>query len=90
MGRRNCARRFPYASFLLGSVDDLQVSPITDSRLGNHSFGLFAQDNWKLTRKLTLEIGFRYDYANLLKEQYGRMQSASFNTPNPAAGCLAT
>jgi hypothetical protein len=79
---------FPYASFLLGSVDNLNISPSTDSRLGNHSFGFFAQDNWKITRKLTLEIGLRYDYANLLKEQYGRMQSASFNTPNPAAGGL--
>jgi hypothetical protein len=79
---------FPYASFLLGSVDGLQTSAITDSRLGNHSFGFFAQDNWKVTRKITLELGLRYDYANLLKEQYGRMQSASFNTPNPAAGGL--
>jgi hypothetical protein len=79
---------FPYASFMLGSVDSLQVSPITDSRLGNHSFGFFAQDNWKVSKKLTLEYGLRYDYANLLTEQYGRMQSASFTTPNPSAGNL--
>jgi hypothetical protein len=79
---------FPYASFLLGSVDSLQTSAITDSRLGNHAFGFFAQDNWKISKKFTLEIGLRYDYANLLQEQYGRMQSASFTTPNPAAGGL--
>ncbi len=38
---------FPYASFLLGSVSGLNVSANTDSRLGRHSVGFFAQDNWK-------------------------------------------
>jgi hypothetical protein len=79
---------FPYASFLLGSPDSLNVSAITDSRLGNHSFGFFFQDNWKVTRKLTLDLGLRYDYASLLTEQYGRMQNAAFTLPNPAAGGL--
>ena len=53
---------FPYASFLLGSVDSLNASAITDTRLGKHALGFFAQDNWKITRKLTLELGLRYDY----------------------------
>jgi hypothetical protein len=39
-----------------------------------------------VTRRLTLDYGLRYDYVTLLREQYGRMQSAAFNTPNPAAG----
>jgi hypothetical protein len=73
----------PYASFLLGSPDYINASAITDSRLGHHSIGLFMQDNWKVTRKLTLELGLRYDYATLLEEQYGRMQSANFQKPNP-------
>lgn len=79
---------FPYASYLLGAPNSLQTSALTDSRLGNHSFGLYIQDNWKVTRKITLDYGLRYDYATLLSEQYGRMQNASFNTPNPAAGGL--
>ncbi len=73
----------PYASFLLGSMDYLNVSAITDTRLGKHAMGFFMQDNWKVTRKLTLELGLRWDYSTLLEEEYGRMQSANFQDPNP-------
>ena len=47
-------------------------------------FGFFAQDNWKISRKLTLEYGLRYDYSTLLQEEHGRMQSANFQLPNPS------
>jgi carboxypeptidase family protein len=77
---------FPYASFLLGQANSLTHSAVTDSRLGSHAIGLFIQDTWKVTRKFTIDYGIRYDYQTLLKEQYGRMQNAAFNTPNPVVG----
>jgi Carboxypeptidase regulatory-like domain/TonB dependent receptor-like, beta-barrel len=77
---------FQYASFLMGRVDNITSSAITDSRLGNHSLGIFLQDNWKITHKLTLDYGLRWDYASLLSEQYGRMQNADFTDVNPAVG----
>ena len=73
----------PYASFLLGSMDNLNASAITDIRLGKHALGFFAQDSWKVTRKLSLELGMRWDYSTLLEEEHGRMQSANFQMPNP-------
>ena len=73
----------PYASYLLGSMDSLNASAITDIRLGKHALGFFAQDSWKVTRKLSLELGIRWDYSTLLEEEHGRMQSANFQMPNP-------
>jgi hypothetical protein len=77
---------FNYASFLLGAPNSLTVSQVTDSRIGNHQLGFYAQDNWKVTRRFTLDYGLRYDYLTLLREEHGRMQSADFNAPNPLAG----
>jgi hypothetical protein len=77
---------FGYASFLLGQVDNLTTTPPADMRLGNHSLGLYAQDSWKVTRKLTLDYGLRYDFETYLKEQYGRMQDANFNQINTVIG----
>jgi len=83
---QNGSTGFSYASFLLGNYASLNVSPQDTLRLGNHSFGLYAQDTWKVSRRLTVDYGLRYDFATLLAEQYGRMQDAAFNTPNPAIG----
>ena len=74
---------FAYASFLLGQTSSVETSAINDSRLGNHTFGAFIQDSWKVSRKLTLELGLRWDYATLLSEQYGRMSDASFQASIP-------
>jgi hypothetical protein len=82
------ATGFPYASFLAGQADSITYSAITDSRLGSHAIGLYLQDTWKVTRKFTLDYGLRYDYQTLLREQYGRMQNAAWNLPNPQVGGL--
>jgi hypothetical protein len=77
---------FSYASFMLGLPDDVEISPNTQTKTGQHSLGLYAQDSWKVTRKLTLDYGLRYDFQSYLKEQHGRMPIASFSTPNPTVG----
>lgn len=77
---------FAYASYFLGLSGSTQIGRIADLRLGYHSYGLYLQDSWKITRKLTFDYGLRWDYANLWREQYGRMQSAAFNLPNTLLG----
>jgi hypothetical protein len=77
---------FAYASFFLGATSSVSTAAPADVRLGTHSYGIYIQDSWKVTRKLTFEYGLRWDYAILWKEQYGRMQNAAFDQPNPLIG----
>src|SRR5262245_45375706 len=77
---------FAYASFLLGLVDNGIVNPPASLRTGKHFISFFAQDSWKVTRKLTLDYGLRYDYFTYPREQYGRQPSVSPSVANPTAG----
>jgi len=76
----------PYASFLLGAVDTAEVDPPSRVRFGKQQWGSYAQDSWKVTRKLTLDLGLRYDYSTWYKEQYGRSPNFAPSLANPAAG----
>ena len=79
---------FPYASFLLGGVDNGFIGVPSRSRLGAHAFSGFVQDSWKVTRKLTLDYGLRYDFQTYLREEHGRIAYFSASTPNPGTGGL--
>jgi hypothetical protein len=79
---------FPYASFLLGRVNNGQIAKPADPRMGKQAWALYAQDTWKATRNLTIDYGLRWDYQTYLSEQYGRVSSISGEVANPAAGNL--
>jgi hypothetical protein len=77
---------FAYASFLLGLVNNVSISNPIDPRLGKKVFGAYVQDSWKVTRKLTVDYGLRYDYSTYLQEEHNRNPYFSPTTPNPALG----
>jgi hypothetical protein len=77
---------FSYASFLLGLVNTANVKPPSRGRVGKHQLGFYIQDSWKVTHKLTLDLGLRYDYSTALREQYGRTPNLDATAPNPSAG----
>jgi hypothetical protein len=77
---------FPYASFLLGLVNNGDVSNRANVRLGKSQWGFYAQDTWKATRTFTLDYGLRWDYMTYLKEHHGRAPQFSPTTANPSAG----
>ncbi len=79
---------FGYASFLLGLVDQVQIAPPSETRLGKTGYGIFVQDSWRMRRKLTLDYGARWDYSPYPREQYGRTAVFSPTTLNPNAGNL--
>jgi hypothetical protein len=46
----------------------------------------FLQDDWRVTRNLTVNLGVRYDYDGPFHEKWGRTESGwAFDTPNPIA-----
>ena len=63
---------FDYASFLMGRVDNGYAAIPTKTRMGSHGISGFVQDSWKVTRKLTLDYGLRYDFQTYLSEEHGR------------------
>ena len=69
-----------YGDFLLGYVSSSQLTNVhfVDQRL--RMLSGFAQDDWKLTRNLTLNLGLRYDFGTPALE--GKNQMANFD---PAA-----
>jgi len=77
---------FGFASFLLGDYNSTTQTPQLNYRQGNQEWGLFLQDTWKVTRKLTLDYGLRWDFATPYHEQYGRQGQFSTTLADANAG----
>lgn len=86
---RNATSQAPYvggdsmASFLTGltSWGEYEV-PIWDSSQSFQLAGYF-QDNWKVTPRLTLNLGIRYDLETPRTERHNRMSYVDPTAPNP-------
>lgn len=67
------------ADMLLGLVDysGLNQYPTFYTRQSNYSF--FAQDNWKVNRRLTLNLGLRYDYWTPFADKRDQLANLNLN-----------
>jgi len=77
-----------YASFLLGEVASADLQFPTDGKNTHSSWGLYAQDKWRVTPRLTVNYGLRWDIFQMPYESYDRMASFDPSIPNPSAGGL--
>lgn len=64
------------ASFLLGSIDSGQISTNNFISSEKWAWAFFGQDDWKVTSKLTLNLGLRYEICSDLSA----LQDASTDT----------
>jgi hypothetical protein len=65
----------PYTAFLLGLPDFTMVSSTNNSIMNGlgYSYAFFGQDDWKITNRLTFNLGLRY-------ELHPPMHDTGFNT----------
>ncbi|MCB1018937.1 MAG: TonB-dependent receptor, partial [Acidobacteria bacterium] len=79
-----------FASFLLGMPNSAQTSalPIPDVQIRYRYHAGYLQDNWKLTNKLTLNLGFRYEVPIGFYFANDQFSSVDLTIPNAAAGGL--
>lgn len=77
-----------FASFLLGWVDAANISTPLHVQSTRPYYAWFVQDDIKVTPRLTLNVGLRYDLELPPREQYNRASTFDFDTPNPGAGNL--
>lgn len=69
-----------YASFLIGAHNNLSRGdgmPVrVPTKIVNRTFGTFFNDDWKVSRRVTLNLGLRYEYEQPYHEAKNQMARA--------------
>ncbi|MGD0901634.1 MAG: TonB-dependent receptor, partial [Terracidiphilus sp.] len=78
-----------YASFLIGQVDkgsltDYSLHPEYGARF--RAISPYVQDNWKMTSKLTFDLGLRYDFFPSVTEVHNYASFFDPSLANPITG----
>lgn len=69
------------AEVLVGFADNYSIGAQTGFfGTRNYEVGIFAQDDWKISPKLTLNLGIRYDIITYPTEQHNRQAALNVNT----------
>jgi hypothetical protein len=80
----------PFASTLFGYADNINPIPNINTSLevlpavANKSIetAFYFQDDWKVTPKLTVNLGLRYEWSTPYDERYNRIQFSNFTASN--------
>jgi hypothetical protein len=74
------------AQFLLGEVSSASIDRILGNTFVGYSTSAFIQDDWKVNRRLTLNLGFRYDFQSKPVERHNGHINFDMNAIDPVSG----
>lgn len=77
-----------FASFLLGAPATAAMQYGLPLLARSQALGFFAQDDWKLTSRLTLNYGLRFEMQEPWHDRDGNASNLDLTKPNSAAGGL--
>ena len=78
-----------FADFLLGYANNYAEAGVKDSgHWDNKSYALYVQDNWKVSPKLTLNLGLRWDGIPHTYEENNRQSNFNPALYNPANAAI--
>ena len=76
----------PFASFMLGQVNSANQGIPAMPTFRETYTGIWVNDEFKVSDKLTLTLGLRFDYQSARTEINDEYSTFDPNTPNPGAG----
>lgn len=77
----------PGASDFVGGADNVQASNYANTDMGRDYNAAYVQDDWKVTPKLTVNLGLRWEYFGQIVERYGAQTNFQ---PAAAPGATST
>lgn len=78
----------PVADLLLGQTSSATLGTRQVAHVRNRYFGVFVNDSWKLTRRLTINLGLRYDLQTPWRERDNLINNFEYDPSSPTFGTL--
>jgi hypothetical protein len=78
----------PIASFLLGLANSANTDQAFAPAVASPYYAAYVQDDWKITSKLTLNLGLRYEISPPHTERYDRLSYFNPYQASPIAGSV--